>query len=36
MPAEKMTLLEALELSALGFEINLNDGKISEVKEREE
>lgn len=36
MPAEKMTLLEALELSTLGFEINLNDGKISEVKEREE
>lgn len=34
MSLEKMTVLEVLELCALGFEINLNDGKISSIKER--
>lgn len=35
MPFEEMTVQEVLELHALGFEINLNDGMISCVKERE-
>lgn len=36
MPLEEMTVLEALELYALGFEINLNDGAISCIKAKEE
>lgn len=36
MPLEEMTVLETLELYALWFEINLNDGAISCIKEREE
>ena len=36
MNFEEMTVKEALELFALGFEINLNDGMVSCIKEREE
>lgn len=36
MPLEEMTVLEVLELCALGYEINLNDGMISSIKERME
>lgn len=36
MPFENMKMLKVLELYAMGFEINLNDGKISCIKEREE
>lgn len=33
---ESMTTGEVLELYALGFEINLDNGAISSIKEREE
>lgn len=36
MSFEEMTVGEVLEQFALGFEINLNDGMISSIKEREE
>lgn len=36
MLLERITILEVLDLCALGFEINLNDGKISSIRERME
>lgn len=36
MNFEEMTVGEVLDLYALGFEINLNDGVVSCIKEREE
>ena len=36
MNFEEMTVAEVLEQFALGFEINLNDGKISSIRERED
>ncbi len=36
MLLERITILEVLELRAFGYEINLNDGKISSIKERME
>lgn len=36
MNFEEMTVSEVLELNAIGFEINLNDGVVSCIKEREE
>ena len=36
MNFEEMTVGEVLDLYELGFEITVNDGKISCIKEREE